>query len=758
MSAVAILSGVGIRSRRRGGLIATFGVLVLAAIGITAGLAVSRQGAPLLDDVAEDAAVAHLVLRGQAAAIEGVAADPEVVAWSGPFTTVGGVELILEEDPVPMQLTVLESPDIEVNRPAVRSGKWASAADEIVLDRSIGADLGIKIGDTILLRASGSDSRFEVVGTAVSMTDCFYPQCEPGRAWIAPAALDTFRGSNDIFSQGWFRFDDAAQADPFVERQAASGVEGIGGSESWLDTREDFLTLDRLFGSFVTAFGVFVLAVAAVVIAGSTAMRILAQRRQIGLLGAIGCTPRQITFGLLLENLAIGVAAGVLGWFLGGFLTPSLQIGIGRTLGAQDPSWSLFGLVVCVVTISLILMVATVVPAVSAARRPVTDVLRDAPKERTSWFNRRATRLPGRLSLLGLHEAASRPTRAALAALAIAVAVVGTLVSIGVIGGIDAVAADPAVAGTPWDIAVIPGDVAVADVETALGENAGVASWYSEVARRSTLDKGAFLSVATGGDPGAARFDIAEGRPLRAAPEAIAGYGFLERFGFDIGDEIEVLAGTTPVTVEIVGQYRVTEDSGEILRYRLESLTTMDAGAVPDIYRIVTSDGFAPADVGAQLVERLGPQARIEILDTGVHDLSPMLMVLRLVALVLLLMAGTNLLSTLLTSTREAAGRIGVQLAMGFTPRQIVTQGAVAGAFVGVIATVVGVPLGLWIFRVLSDAVSRSIGVGPGWVPWPSVAAIAILAVGAIVAAGGLGALAAARTASRPAADLVRGE
>ena len=55
MSSVALLSGIGIRSRRRGGLIATFVVLVFAAIGITAGLAVSRQGAPLLDDVAETA-------------------------------------------------------------------------------------------------------------------------------------------------------------------------------------------------------------------------------------------------------------------------------------------------------------------------------------------------------------------------------------------------------------------------------------------------------------------------------------------------------------------------------------------------------------------------------------------------------------------------------------------------------------------------------------------------------------------------------
>lgn len=758
MNEIALLSGIGLRGRRRAGLLATLAVLLLAAIGITAGLAVSRQGAPLLDAVATDADVAHLVISGEPAAIERVASDPEVLAWSGPFTTVGGVELILTDESVPMQLTVLESPDIEVNRPARRSGEWATGADEIVLDRSVGADLGIGIGDTIVLRSSGVDHELVVVGTAVSLTDCFYPQCDPGRAWIGPATFSRFRDSDDVYAQGWLRFQDPAQADPFVQRQAAAGVAGIGGTESWLDTRDDFLALDRIFGSFVSAFGVFVLAVAAVVIAGSTAIRVVAQRRQIGLLGAIGCTPRQITLGLLVENVLIGLVAAVVGWFLGGFLVPSLQLGIGLTLGPQDPSWSVGGLVVCVVTISSILVLATVVPAVSAARRPVTDVLRDAPRERTSWMNRHSSGVPSHLSLLGVREAASRPLRTALSSVAIAVAVVGTLVSVGMIGGVEAVAADPAVAGTPWDVALVPGDVSPEQVEDALAATSGVERWYSEVARRSTLDEGAFLSVATGGDPADAGFVIADGRPMRATDEAIAGYGFLERFGLAVGDQVAVLVGTTPITVRIVGQYRVTEDSGEVLRYRLEHLEAAEPDVVPDVYRIVVGDAADASAVGAALVGRLGPQARTEILDTGTDDMAPLLVALRLVALVLLVMAATNLLSTLLTSTREAAGRVGVQLALGFTPRQLVAEGAVAGAATGLLAVATGLPLGLWVFRLLADLVSSGMGVGPGWMPWPSALSVTVLGIAAVVVSGALGACAVALTASRPAADLVRGE
>lgn len=758
MRAVLVLAGAGLRSRRRLGVVATFLVLVLAAVGIAAGLVVSRQGAPLLDAAARDANVAHLVLSGDPARIESLAADREVAAWSGPFATIGDVELVGGEEPVPMQITALDSPDVEVNRPLPRSGRWVSGPGEVVLDRSLAADLGIEVGDTVTFRLGPTDARFRVVGTAVNLTDCFYPQCDPGRAWVTTEGLGRFDAADRIYAQGWLRFDDPAQADPFVERQAATGVEGIGGTESWLDTRADFLTLDRIFGSFVSAFGVFVLAVAAVVIAGSTAMRIVAQRREIGLYGAIGCTPGQITASLLIENVAIGAVAAVLGWFLAGFLAPPLQLGIGRTLGPQDPTWTVLGLVATVVAISALMALATIFPAVSAARRPVTDVLRAVPRDRVSWLNRRAASLPRRLPLLGAQEAASQPTRSALAALAIAVAVVGTVVSIGFIDGINAVASDPARAGDPWEVALVTGDVPGEQVEAALADTPGVEGWFTDLERRSTFAEGAFLSVATGGDPDAAAYRITDGRPMREAGEAIAGYGFLQRFDLSVGDRIEVLAGNTPITVEIVGEYRDTEDSGEVLRYRLERLTAAEPGVVPDVYRITTTDRAAPEAVAAALQARLGPDVRTEILDTGVQDLGPLMTVLRLIAIVLLVMAGTNLLSTLLTANREAAGRIGVQVAVGFTPRQVETQGAVAGAAMGLVAAVVGVPLGLWIFRALSDVVSREIGVGPGWMPAPDLGAVTVLAIAAVAVAAGLGALAVGRIVKRPASDLVRGE
>ena len=647
--AVTSIAAAGLRGRRKPGLVATFTVLVLAAVGISAGLLVARQGAPLLDRVAAEANVAHLVVYGNPSALAEVAADPEVKASAGPFATANA-DMAQGTQSISMAVAALDDHDVAVGRPVLRAGRWVTGADEIVLDRSFAADRGLQVGDRVQLKA-GTAAAFTIVGTAVNLTDCFYPQCDPGRAWVTSDGLRRLDPGSNQYSQVWLRFANASQADPFVQRQAEAGVTGISSTESWLDTRSDFLTLDRVFGSFVTAFGLFVLAAAAVVVAGSMAARLVERRREIGVLGALGFTPRQVSTALLLEHLTLGLAAALAGWFLAGFLAPKLQLGIGAALGPQGTAWTLLGFAITALIISVILTLATLVPARRAAHRPVTSVLRDAPSERASRLTRRLATVPRRLSLLGVRDVASRPGRAALTASAIAVAVVGAVVSLGFIGAVDSARADTARVGDPWDVTVINTGVPVAQLEAALAADPEVDAWYSELWRRSTFNAGAFSSIGIGGSPGDARFLIAGGRPMRAVGEAIAGYGFLKRFGVSVGDEITFLAGTTPLTVRIVGWYRETEDSGEILQYRIETLTEKEPVVSPDVYRVTGTKGSSPATLAGEIQQRAGASVRVEPIDTSTDALDTFTVAIRLVALILILMAGTNLLTSLLTTT-----------------------------------------------------------------------------------------------------------
>lgn len=757
MSAVAVLTAAGLRGRRRGGLIATFLVVVLASVAIVAGLVVNSQGAGLLDAAAEDAAVAHLVAYGTPDALAEVEADAEVIASAGPFESLGGVELLLADEVVPIEVIARESPDGAVGRVPVDDGRWATAPDEIVFDRSLAVDLGIGIGDTVVMRVLDRSLELTVVGTGINFTDCFYPQCEPGRTWMTGEGLERL-GGDERYSQVYLRFEEAGQAEPFVERVAAAGVAGISGSNSWLDTRSDFLVLDRIFGAFVAAFGGFVLVISSVIVAGSTAMRVVTRRRDVGLLGALGATPRQIGAALVIENLLIGLVAAVVGWVLAGFLASSLQLGISRTLGPQSATWPLFSLVICVVVVSALLILATLASARSAARRPVTDVLRNAPATNVSAINRRTARVPPRLVLMGAQEVASRPARSALAALAVAVAVVGSLVSLGFVAGLDRVTSDAELAGDPWDVAIVAPGVDAATVEEAILAADGVERWFSDVERKSTFRNGVFLAVATGGDPADAAYVVVDGRGVQRPGEAIVGYGFLQRFDVNVGDRIEFMAGTAPIDVTIVGWYRDTEDSGVIMRFRIEDLAAVEPGVQPDVYRLAVAESVDPAGVGETLSAELGPSARFQVLDTGRADIEPVFVVLRLVAGVLLLTASVHLFSTLATTARESSALIGVRLSIGFTPRQLVADGAIGGAVLGVIAVVVGVPVGFLTFRLLADAVGRGIGVGPGWMSLPGPLATALIAVGAIALSSALGGLSVRRLANQPASDLVRAE
>jgi putative ABC transport system permease protein len=248
------------------------------------------------------------------------------------------------------------------------------------------------------------------------------------------------------------------------------------------------------------------------------------------------------------------------------------------------------------------------------------------------------------------------------------VAVVGAVVAFGFIGAVDLARADTARVGDPYDVTVVDTGATATQLEAALSADPSVEAWYSELWRRSTFHDGAFSSVAVGGRPDDARFRIAGGRPMSAAGEAIAGYGVLERFGVSVGDEITFLAGTTPISVRIVGWYRETEDSGEILRYRLETLTANEPGASPVVYQVTGTNDTSPAALADEIQRRGGSGVRVEPIDTSSDALDTFTVAIRLVALILILMAGTNLLTSMLTTTRESARRVGVEEAVGFTP------------------------------------------------------------------------------------------
>lgn len=756
------LIGPELRGRRLRAMLLLLFVVVLAAAAIVAGLSTQQQAGSRWDAAFAEANGAHVTITSdEPAALARVAGDPRVQARSASYDVLGGVEVARGTDvlgeTVVVQMAAGARPTIA--EPLLREGRWvrSGAADEVVVDRAFALTEDLSLGDRISLRSGDRTISAVVVGQALNLRDTFWPDGD-ATVWLDPAGFGGLAAADTGGQAVFLRLRAPGAAEAFV-----SDVSGEVGTIDWLDTRTDVLRANEIFDAFLQVLGGFLMVAAAIVVAGSVTTRMLARRRDIGLLKAVGVTPGQVTAAVVVAHAAVAAVGVLVGWLLGGLLASSLQLQVAEVLGSAGPAFDPSALLVALLVVEALVVLATVLPAWRAGRVPTTVAL--APVSPTRGHRSRLAFAGERLGLgpvvvAGLRDAFARPARAALTALALAVAVVAVVVAAGFDRTIDGVFGDPALAGEPEEIRVWPsdGESALA-VPRALDTARGVTSWFTETGSDAVLDEEQFLAVAMGGDAADSGFVVREGRMFRRPGEAVTGYGFLQRFGVEVGDRLTIRVRERPLTLTVVGWYSETEEAGEMLRFPFADLAALDPGVRPDSYRINLEPGADRTAVAASLSETLGTQARVEPVpppDPGLLD--PFLLAVAVISGLVIVVALANLAATLVLVVRERARDLAILRAVGFTPRQAVAVVATGGVVLALVAVGVGVPLG-WLFNsAANDAVGAEIGMGPGIAeppPWTVVALVAPLAV-AITA--GLAMLAARRAATEEVAVLVRWE
>ncbi len=155
--------------------------------------------------------------------------------------------------------------------------------------------------------------------------------------------------------------------------------------------------------------------------------RLSEQTRRVGLLKAIGATPTTVAAVLLVEHVAVTIIAATAGLAIGRSIAPQLatpEAGLLGTAGTPPISASTVAVVYGVALAVAVL--ATITPAIQAARTSTVTALADAPRppRRSRQVISLSTRLPVPL-LLGVRLAARRPRRLALGVLSVAVCVAG---------------------------------------------------------------------------------------------------------------------------------------------------------------------------------------------------------------------------------------------------------------------------------------------------------------------------------------------
>jgi ABC-type lipoprotein release transport system permease subunit len=145
----------------------------------------------------------------------------------------------------------------------------------------------------------------------------------------------------------------------------------------------------------------------------------------VGLLKAVGATPRLVAMVLLAEHLLLALAATIVGLAAGWLIAPLLANPSDALIGAASAP-SLTGSIVLIaagVAIGVAVL-ATLAPAIRAARASTIRSLNDParPPRRRPWLITASSRLPVPL-LLGLRLASRRPRRSVLAAVSLIITV-----------------------------------------------------------------------------------------------------------------------------------------------------------------------------------------------------------------------------------------------------------------------------------------------------------------------------------------------
>jgi len=371
----------------------------------------------------------------QLAALTTLDHAPGVTGHSGPYPVTWAL-LRAHGTTATAEVEGRDAAAASLDQPKLTQGSWVHPG-EVVVERSFADALGIGAGDRMTLNGRS----FRVAGVAVTAAFVPYPNVcftgciikanetttQPGLVWVTGAtahSLATTGGPLTYFLN--LKLAHPGRADAFANANTTpsasapflTGWQDISQQDGNVVRNEELVMM-------VASWLLCLLAVAsvAVLVAG----RVADQIRRVGLLKAVGATPALVAAVFLAEYLVLALVAAAAGLIAGRLVAPLLTSPGAGLLGiAGAPPMSLSTVIVVACVALAVAAVATLLPAVRAARTSTVPALADAarPPRRHGWLVAISARLPVPL-LLALRLAGRRPRRVLLSVFSVAVTVSG---------------------------------------------------------------------------------------------------------------------------------------------------------------------------------------------------------------------------------------------------------------------------------------------------------------------------------------------
>jgi putative ABC transport system permease protein len=288
------------------------------------------------------------------------------------------------------------------------AGHAPQAPDEVVIDKQ-SASLGhLAVGDTTTVIVNGPPQRVRIAGIAgfgtadnlAGASVVLFTTPVAQRLVAEPGKFSTigFVADRGVSQQ---------QLVSNLKRALPPGTEALTGAAAIKEQQDQFQKSLSIFSKFFLIFAVVALVVGAYIILNTFAITVAQRTRENGLLRALGASRRQVLASVLIEALAVGVIAALLGLAAG----VAVAAGLKALLSAFGLSLPGGGLVLKPRTVvaSLVIgigvtLIAAISPARKAAKVPPVAAMQEATVGSTGYGSKQ--RVVVGLTILALGVAA----------------------------------------------------------------------------------------------------------------------------------------------------------------------------------------------------------------------------------------------------------------------------------------------------------------------------------------------------------------
>jgi putative ABC transport system permease protein len=328
----------------------------------------------------------------------------------------------------------------------------------------------------------------------------------------------------------------------------------------------------------------------------------------------------------------------------------------------------------------------------------------------------RLLRLPTPV-VLGVKDAFAQRGRALLTIASLMIGVISLVFNLVLNNVIDEYASNPAQLGIVYDAWIERGAVSDKTARAILDDAPGVTAYFAHAtARVKTTDGREFILRGVEGNLERFPYLLEAGRVISpdSSGEVMIGVGLQNWLGLRLGDNLNVQVGEKDrsLNLRVVGIYREPSDSGQMAVTSLRTFHDAKSPLEPDVYYLRLAPGADIAGLRAILKIRSRDNLHLSMLNTTSESLVHFRVAMLALSAVLVALAMASVFNTAVLDVRERFNEVGVYKTMGMTPAQVLVMVLASAATLGVLAGLLGAPLGAALVRATLSVLGQYTGFG----------------------------------------------